>query len=65
MGLLMDKFHLFLTELSAQDMSIFLFLEDNWSKYQWIFTKLRMCIDIVVVWFGIAGGQILFQVSRQ
>ena len=26
--------------------------------YQWIFTKLDMCIDIVYIWFGIANGQI-------
>ena len=26
---------------------------DNLSKYQWIFTKLGICIDIVQVWFGI------------
>ena len=29
------------------------------SKYQWIFTKLGMFIDIVEIWFGIANGQIL------
>ena len=28
------------------------------SKYQWIFAKLGMCIDIVEIWFGIANGQI-------
>ena len=28
------------------------------SKYQWIFTKLGICIDIVEIWFGIANGQI-------
>ena len=28
------------------------------SKYQWIFTKLGMCIDIVEIWFGIANRQI-------
>ena len=28
-------------------------------KYQWIFIKLGMCIDIVEIWFGIANGQIL------
>ena len=28
------------------------------SKYQWIFTKLGMCIDIVEIWFGTAHGQI-------
>ena len=26
------------------------------SKYQWIFTKLDMCIDIVQILFGIANG---------
>ena len=31
---------------------------DNLSKYQWVFTKLGMCIDIVEFWFGIANGQI-------
>ena len=29
------------------------------SKYQWIFTKLAMCIDIVEICFGIAIRQIL------
>ena len=28
-------------------MSIFSFSDDNFSKCQWIFTKLGMCIDIV------------------
>ena len=27
------------------------------SKYQWIFTKLGMSVDIVEIWFGIANGQ--------
>ena len=35
-----------------------LFLEDDLSKPQWIFTKLGMCIDIVELWFWIASGQI-------
>ena len=39
-------------------MSIFSFPDDNFSKYQWIVTKL-VCIDIVETWFGIADGQIL------
>ena len=47
-----------LTELSAHDMSVFSFLDDNFSKYQWIFTKLGECINIVETWFGIADGQI-------
>ena len=40
----------------------FSFPDDNWSKHQWIFTKLGMCIDIVEIWFGIANGQILSNV---
>ena len=35
-----------------------IFLDDNLSKRQWIFTKLGMCIDIVENWIGIANGQI-------
>ena len=34
------------------------FPDDNLCKYQWIFTRLGMCIDIVEIWFGIANGQI-------
>ena len=34
-----------------------LFPDDNLSKYQWIFTKLGRCIDIVEIWFEIANGQ--------
>ena len=54
----MGKFRQFLTELSARDMPIFSFPDDNLSKHQWIFTKPGMCIDIVEIWFGIANGQI-------
>ena len=36
----------------------FSFSDDNLSKYQWIFTKLGMCIDIMEIWFGIANEQI-------
>ena len=36
-----------------------LFMDDNLSKHQWIFTKLGMCIDILEIWFGIADGQFL------
>ena len=43
----MGKFCQFLTELSGWDIAIFLFQNDNFSKYQWIFTKLGICIDIV------------------
>ena len=34
------------------------FPDDILSKYQWIYTKLGMCIDIVEIWFWIADGQI-------
>ena len=58
LGLLIGKFHEFLTELFAWDMSIFSFQDDNFIKYQWIFTKLGVCIDIVDICFGIANGRI-------
>ena len=54
---LMGNFCPFFTELSAGDMSIFSFLDDNFSKYQWILTKLGMCINIMEIWFGMADGQ--------
>ena len=54
----MGKFRQFLTELSAHHTSVFLFLDDNLSKYQWIFTRLGMYIAIVEIWFGSADGQI-------
>ena len=54
----MGKFRHIFTELSARDTPIFSFPDDNFSKHQWIFTKLGMCIDIVEIWFGIANGQI-------
>ena len=40
--------------------SVFLFPDDNFSKRQWIYTKLGVCIDIniVEIWFGIGNGQI-------
>ena len=38
--------------------SVFSFLDDNLSKYQWIFTKLGVCIDIVEIRFGIVNEQI-------
>ena len=40
----------FLAELSASDIAIFSFPDDDLSKNQWTFTKLGMCIDIVAVW---------------
>ena len=59
LGLLMGKFHQFVTELSACDTSLFSFLEDNFSIYQWSFNKFGVCIDIVEICFGIEDGQIL------
>ena len=44
--------------ISARDMPIFSFPDDNLSKYQWIFAKLGMLIDIMEIWFEIAYGQI-------
>ena len=57
MGLLMGKFRQFLTELSAHNRSVFSFLYDNFSKYQWIFTKLDVYIDIVEICFGLLKGK--------
>ena len=48
----------FLTELSARETSVISFKDNNFSKSQWIFTKLDLCIDIMKIWFGIAYGQI-------
>ena len=56
--LLMCKFCQICTELSAWDMPIFLFPDDDLCKHQLIFTKHGMCIDIVEIWFGLANGQI-------
>ena len=44
--------------LYALNTSIFSFQHDTLSKYQWIFTKLGLCFEIVEIWFGIANGQI-------
>ena len=59
LGLLIRKFCQFWADLSVRDKSIFSFLDDNFSKYQWIFTKFDMCIDIVEICFGVAHWQIL------
>ena len=59
----MGKFHQFLTELSARGMPIFSFPDENLTKHQWIFTKLSMCIDIVVL-IG-RFRQILTELSAQ
>ena len=45
----MDKFSRFLTELPARDMPVVSFPDDNLSKYQCIFVKHGMCIDIVKI----------------
>ena len=58
-GLLMGKFHQILMELSAQDMPIFSFLDDNLCKCQGILTILGTCVDVKEIWFRIANGQIL------
>ena len=55
LGLLIGKFVKFFTELSVRDTSVFSFLDDNFIKYQWIFTKLGVCIHI---YFGIVNGGI-------
>ena len=49
------------TELSVCDTLIFFcfqFPGNNLSKYQWISTKLGVCIDIVEIWFRITNGKI-------
>ena len=56
--LLMGKHCQYLTQLSAHVTFVFSFLHNNISKYQWIFTKFGICIDIVKVWFEIANTQI-------
>ena len=58
LGLSMGQFRQFLMELSARHTSVVSFWADNFSKYQSIFTKLDICIDIVEIWFGIANVQI-------
>ena len=35
------------------------------SKYQWIFTKLGIYIDIEEIWFGVANGLILSLFDRE
>ena len=39
-------------------LSVFLFPDDNLSKWQLIFNKLGMCIDIEDIWIRIANGRI-------
>ena len=54
----MGKFRQILIELSARDMPIFSFPDDNLSKSQGILIKLGTCIDMKEIWFWIAHGQI-------
>ena len=58
LGLLKGKFRQFLTALSAYDTFVFQFLDDNFSKYQYTFTKPGLCIDIMESWLWIAKRQI-------
>ena len=60
----MGKFRQNLTELSAQDMPIISFPDNNLNKCQRILTKLGTCIDIKEIWFGIANGQISSMFDR-
>ena len=61
-GLLMGKFcHFWILYIHP---SVFSHLDDKLSKFQWIFTKLGMCIDIVEIWFGIANMQICSTCDR-
>ena len=60
----MGKVHQILMDLSARDMPIFSFPDDNLCKCQGILTKLGTCIDIKEIWFGIANGQILSMFDR-
>ena len=53
----MGKFHQISTELSSCLTSVFSFPDDYLSKYQLIFTKPGMCIDVEIR-FGSANGQI-------
>ena len=57
LGLLMDEFRPFLTELSARNTSVFYFQDNNLSKSQWIFTKFDVYIDILEICFGRAYWQ--------
>ena len=44
-------------ELSAHDTSVVSFQDKNLCKFQWIFTKLDVCIDIGKIWFGLVLGK--------
>ena len=60
LGLLMGKFSQFLTELSARERFIFSFPDASFSKYQWNFTKLGECMNIVGICFENANGRISY-----
>ena len=57
-GVLWFHFGLLCVCPSVRTSAHFSFPDDNFSKHQWIFTKLGLCIDIVEIWFEIAYGQI-------
>ena len=59
----MGKFRQIVTELSARDMPIFSFPDDNLCKCQGILTKLGTFIDIKER-FGFANGQISSMFDR-
>ena len=40
-------------------MSVFSFSDDNFSKCQWNFTKLGVCIDIMEICIGVANSGVL------
>ena len=54
LGIANEQISSIFDELSAYHTFIFLFLNDNLSKCQWIFAKLG--IVIVEIWFGTADG---------
>ena len=56
----MGKFRQCLTELSIRDRSVFSFPDDNFSKLQWIFTKLGVCIEVIFF----SSGTYFVQQSR-
>ena len=53
-----------LSQSSVVRPSIFSFPDDNLSKYQSIFTKHVMCIDIVALWYNTANLQIASMFDR-
>ena len=41
--------------VTACDMPVVSFPDDNLNKYQWILAKFDMCIDTVEIWIGAIG----------